>query len=235
MRFASFSSVLALCVCLLGNGCSKGITRATAATVFFVRGNVVFGNAERNDFQPVTSKSKIHAGDTVRTSDGTSINLGLIPGAFVQLSGNSEIKIEDLRLTKDGNETAGGMLDRRAWIRLNRGRSVSLFSQSDKNASEFAVTAGQVTLRPDSDCLFSVWTDGTTTRATCGRGEVGASADAQPSVKIAAGYFSQWPTASKEPIAAIADASAQMDIKTALDVEPELLDQAAGWRNRHVF
>jgi hypothetical protein len=235
MRFASFSSVLALCVCLLGNGCSKGITRATAATVFFVRGNVVFGNAKRNDFQPVTSKSKIHAGDTVRTSDGTSINLGLIPGAFVQLSGNSEIKIEDLKLTKDGNETAGGMLDRRAWIRLNRGRIVSLFSQSDKNASEFAVTTGQVTLRPDSDCLFSVWTDGTTTRATCGRGEVSASADAQPSVKIAAGYFSQWPTASKEPIAAIADASAQMDIKTALDVEPELLDQAAGWRNSHVF
>jgi hypothetical protein len=181
------------------------------------------------------SKSKIQAGDIVRTSDGASINLALIPGAFVQVSGNSEIKIEDLRLTKDGNETTGGMLDRRAWIRLNRGRIVSLFSQSDKNASEFRVTTGQVTLRPDSDCLFSVWTDGTTTRATCGRGEVSASADAQPPVKIAAGYFSQWPTASKEPIAATADARAQMDIKTALDVEPELLDQAAGWRNRRVF
>jgi FecR protein len=235
MRFASFGSVLALCFCLLATGCSKGITRATAATVFFVRGKVVFGNAERNDLQPVTSKSKIHAGDIVRTLDGASINLALIPGAFVQLSGNSEIKIEDLRLTKDGNETTGGMLDRRAWIRLNRGRIVSLFSQSDKNASEFRVTTGQVTLRPDSDCLFSVWTDGTTTRATCGRGEVSASADAQPPVKIAAGYFSQWPTASKEPIAATADARAQMDIKTALDVEPELLDQAAGWRNRRVF
>jgi hypothetical protein len=235
MRFVSFSSVLALCFCLSGNGCSKGITRATAATVFFVRGKVVFGNAERNDLQPVTSKSKIHAGDIVRTSDGASINLALIPGAFVQLSGNSEIKIEDLRLTKDGNETTGGMLDRRAWIRLNRGRIVSLFSQSDKNASEFSVTTGQVMLRPDSDCLFSVWTDGTTSRVTCGRGEVRTSADAQPPVKIAAGYFSQWPTASKEPIAATADARAQMDIKTALDVEPELLDQAAGWRNRRVF
>ena len=235
MRFASFGSVLALCFCLLANGCSKGITRATAATVFFAKGKVVFGNAERNDLQPVTSKSKIHAGDVVRTLDGGSINLALIPGAFVQLSGNSEIKIEDLRLTKDGNETTGGMLDRRAWIRLNRGRIVSLFSQSDKNASEFRVTTGQVTLRPDSDCLFSVWTDGTTTRATCGRGEVSASADAQPPVKIAAGYFSQWPTASKEPIAATADARAQMDIKTALDVEPELLDQAAGWRNRTAF
>jgi hypothetical protein len=235
MRFALFGSVLALCFCLLANGCSKGITRATAATVFFAKGKVVFGNAERNDLQPVTSKSKIHAGDIVRTSHGASINLALIPGTFVQLSGNSEIKIEDLRLTKDGNETTGGMLDRRAWIRLNRGRIVSLFSQSDKNASEFRVTTGQVTLRPDSDCLFSVWTDGTTTRATCGRGEVSASADAQPPVKIAAGYFSQWPTTSKEPIAATADARAQMDIKTALDVEPELLDQAAGWRNRRVF
>jgi len=235
MRFAFFSSVLALCFCLLGNGCSKGITRATAATVFFVRGNVVFGNAERNDFQPVTSKSKIHAGDVVRTSDAASINLALIPGAFVQLFGNSEIKIEDLRLTKDGNETAEGVLDRRAWIRLNRGRIVSLFSHSDRSASEFSVTTGQVLVRPDSDCLFFVWTDGTTSRATCGRGEVNASADAQPPLKIAAGYFSQWPTASKKPIAATANAVAQMDIKTALDAELELLDQAAGWQNRRVF
>src|SRR5215475_3262566 len=167
MRFVSFSSALAVCFCLLGNGCSKGITRATATTVFFVRGNVVFGNAERNDFRPVTSKSKIHAGDTVRTSDGASVNLALLPGAFIQLSGNSEIKIEELRLTKDGNETAGGMLDRRARIRLNRGSIVSLFSQGDTSASHFDVTTSQVTLSPDSDCLFSVWSDGITTRATC--------------------------------------------------------------------
>ena len=109
MRLASFISVLALCFCLLGNGSSKGITRSTVAVVFFVRGNVVFGDAERNDFQPVTPKSKIHPGDTVRTADGASINLALIPGAFVQLPGNSEIKVEDLRLTKDGNDTSERM------------------------------------------------------------------------------------------------------------------------------
>ena len=229
MRLASFSSVLALCFCLLEDGCSKGITRTTVAFVLLVRGDVIFGNAERNDFQPVTPKSKIHVGDTVRTTDGASINLALIPGAFVQLSGNSEIKIEDIRLTKDGNDTAERMLDRRAWIRLNGGRIVCSFSQSDKTKSQFGVTTGQVTLRPDSDCLFSVWTDGKTSRATCGRGEVNASADAQPPLKIAAGYFSQWHTASKEPVAASADARAQMEIKTVLDVEPYLLDKAAGW------
>jgi len=235
MRFVSFSGVLGLCFCVLGNGCSKGITRATAATVFFVRGNVVFGNAEKNDFQPVTSKSKIHSGDTVRTSDGASINLALMPGAFVQLSGSSEVKIQDLRLTKDGNETAGGVLDRRASVQLNRGRIVSLYSHSDTSESEISVKTGQVALSPESDCLFCVWTDGTTSRVTCGRGEVSTLADAQPEVKIAAGYFSQWPTASEQASAATADASAQMDLKTALDVEPELLDQAAGWQNRRVF
>ena len=229
MRPASFIRVLALCFCLLGNGCSKEITRSTVAIVFSVTGNVVFGNAERNDFQPVTFKSRIQAGDIVRTLEGASINLALIPGAFVQLPGNSEIKIEKLTLTKDGNDTAERMLDRRAWIRLNRGRIVCSFSQSDKTASDFGITTGQMTLRPDSDCLFSIWTDGTTSRATCERGEVSASADAQPPLKITAGYFSQWPTASKEPIAASADAQAQMDITTALAVEPQLMDQAAGW------
>jgi FecR protein len=235
MRFASFRTLLALSVCLLGNGCSKGMTRATVATIFFVKGDVVFGNAEQNQFEPVSPKSKIQAGDTVRTLDGASINLALMSGAFVQLSGNSEIKIQDLRLTKDGNETANGMLDRRAFIRLNRGRIVGLFSHSDIGASEFNVTTDQVAVDPDADCLFSVWTDGTTSRVTCGRGEVRTSADAQPTVKIAAGYFSQWPTASREPNAATADAGAQMEIKTALDVEPELMGQAADWQNRRAF
>jgi len=229
MHLASFSSVLALSVSLLGKGCSKEITRSTVAVVFSVKGKVVFGHSERNDFQPVTPKSRIEAGDVVRTSDGASINLALISGVFVQLTENSEIKIEDLRLTKDGNDTADRMVNRRAWIRLNSGRIVCSFSQSDKTASDFGIATGQMTLRPASDCLFSIWTDGTTSRATCERGEVNASADAQPPLKISAGYFSQWPTASKEPIAASADARAQMDITTALGVEPELMDQAAGW------
>jgi hypothetical protein len=196
--------------------------------VFFVKGKVVFGNAERNTFQPVTPKSKIDAGDVVRTSEDASINLGLIPGAFIQLSGNSEIKIEDLRLTKDGNDTAERVLDRRAWIRLNRGRIVTLFKQSDRTPSELGITTTQVTLRPNSDCLFSVWTDGTTSRATCLHGELSAS-DVHPPLKIGPGYFSQWPTGSKEPIVASVDANAQMDIKTALAVAPELQDQADGW------
>jgi ferric-dicitrate binding protein FerR (iron transport regulator) len=235
MRLALFSGSLALCFGIATIGCSKEISRATAAMVFFVNGDVVYGSAERNHFQPVTPRSKIQDGDTVRTSEDAAINLALVPGAFVQLSSNSEIKIEELRLAKDGNETAGGMLDRRARIRLSRGKMTILFSRPDRSTSFLAVTTSQSTMTPESDCLFSVWTDGATTRVTCGRGEVIASGNGQSTVKVAAGYFLQWPTASKEALAATGDADAQMDISSSLAAEKELLDQAAGWQNRRIF
>src|SRR5437764_9274976 len=122
MRFASACVPVVFSVCLLVGGCSRGIARATAATVLFVKGNVTFGKMERNQFRPITARSTIPHGDIVRTSDGAAVNLALVPGAFIQLSGNSEIKIEELSLTKDGNETAGGMRDRRTRMRLSRGR-----------------------------------------------------------------------------------------------------------------
>ena len=234
MRFRSVASLLAFC-CLFANGCSKGISRATAATVFSVKGDVVFGNAERNQFQPVTLKSRIHDGNTVRSTDGASINLALMPGALAQLLGDSEIKIETLRITKDGNETAGGMRDRNARIRLIRGKIIVLFNPSDSSPSQFAITARQVTVRPNSDCLFCVWTDGTTARVTCAGGKINASADAQSLTTITAGHFLQWPTARMDPRVAADDAAAQIDITQSLETGQQLGDQAAVWQNRRPF
>jgi len=233
MRLPLLVLFLTLCS-LLANGCSKGISRATAAAVFWVKGRVVFGNAERNDFQPVTLKSRIHSGDTVRSSDGASIDLALIPAALARLSGDSEIKIDELSITKDGNQTAGGMQDRTARIRLSRGRVVVLFIPTDRSASQFAVTTSQLTIKPDSDCLFCVWTDGKTTRLTCTKGKITASADAQP-VTIAAGYFQEWPTTRKAPVPATEDAAAQIDITESLEAEQRLQNEASAWQNRRPF
>jgi hypothetical protein len=231
-------SVLAVCIAvcsLLANGCSEGINRATAATVLSVKGRVVFGNAERNDFRPVTLKSRIHDSDTVRSPEGALVDLALIPGALAQLSGNSEIKIEELRIAKDGNQTAGGMRDRSARIRLSHGRIIVLFSPSARSASELTIKARQVTVKPDSDCLFCVRTDGTTTRVTCAKGNINASAEGQPPVTIAAGYFQQWPTVRMQPAIAAEDTTAQIDITASLDTEERLREQASNWQNRRPF
>ena len=218
---------------VLTNGCSKAITRATAAIVFSVNGKVAFGNTERNNFRPVTLQSRIHDGDSVRAANGASVDLGLIPGAFAQLSGDSEIEVEELRITKDGNETADDMRERRARIRVIRGRLIVLFIPSDM--SGFVITAPGVTVKPDADCLFSVWTDGSTTRVTCAKEKVVASADEQPPVTIAVGYFHRWPTGRHEPVVAASDAGAQIDITELLQAGDRLLDQASSWQKRRPF
>lgn len=234
MRLTLVVLSIALCL-LLASSCSKGISRATAAAVFSIKGKVIFGTAERNNFQPATLKSKIHTGDTVRSSDGASIDLAFIPAALAQLVSGSEIKIDELSITKDGNQTAGGMGARTARIRLNRGRVIVLFTPGDNSAPQFAITTGQLTIKPDSDCLFSVCTDGKTTRVTCTKGKVIAPADAQAPTTITAGYFQEWPITRKAPIRATENASAQIDIKESLEIEQRLEDEAFAWQNRGPF
>ena len=203
--------------------------------VFSVRGRVIFGNSERNDLQPVTLKSRIHSSDTVRSSRAASIDLALIPAALAQIAGDSEIKIDELSIAKDGNQTAGGIRDRTARIRLSRGKVIVLFTPSDKSASQFAVTTGQLTVKPDSDCLFCIWTDGKTTRVTCAKGNVNAPSDAQAPVTIAAGYFHEWPIMRKTPVPATEDASAQIDITESLEAEQRLQNEGSAWQNRRPF
>ena len=203
--------------------------------IFSFKGRVVFGNGERNELQPVTLKSRIQSGDTVRSSDGASIDFAVIPAALAQLIGDSEIKIDELSIAKDGNQTAGGMRDRTARIRLNRGKVIVLFAPGDKSTSQFAVTTGQFTIKPDSDCLFCVWTDGKMTRVTCAKGNVNTPSDTPAPVTIAAGYFQEWPTTRKTPVPATEDASAQIDITESLEAEQRLQDGAFAWQKRLPF
>jgi hypothetical protein len=235
MRLSLLVLSFALCL-LLSSSCSKAVSRATAAMIFSVTGRVVFGNGEKNELQPVTLKSKIQSGDTVRSSDGASIDLALIPAALAQLIGDSEIKIDELSIAKDGNQTAGGMRDRTARIWLNRGKVIVLFAPgADQSTSQFAVITGQLTIKPDSDSLFCVWTDGKTTRVTCTKGNVNTPSDVQPPLTIAAGYFQEWPTTRKTPVPATENASAQIDITESLDAEQRLQDGAFAWKNRRPF
>jgi hypothetical protein len=234
MRFPALALLLAIC-CALANGCSEGVTRRTAATVLSVKGAVILGTAEQSNFEPVTRDRRIYDGDLVRTSDGALLNLALIPAALAQMSSNSEIKIEELRISKDGNQTEGGMRSRSARIQLSRGKITVLFSRRDKSASLLAINAPSVTITADSDCLFHVQSDGTRTRLTCAGGNVYASYTAHPLVAIAAGYSQQWPSSRAEPIAAADDVAAQIDIVDSLEIGNLLRELQSGWQNQHPF
>jgi hypothetical protein len=234
MRFRTLILLLALC-CGLTNGCSESVTRRTAATVLYFRGDIVFGITEQNSFQPVTRESRIHDDCTVRTSEGALLDLGLTAAALVQMSSNSEIKVEELRISKDGNQTRGGMRGRSARIQLSRGKITVLVSGRDQSRSQFAISTPAVRVTVDSDCLFRVQRDDRTTRVTCVRGKVYAATGAQPPIAIEAGYFQRWPSTHPNPVAATEDAAAQIDIMDSLGIENELLELDAGWRDRRPF
>ena len=234
MRFPALTFLLALCFGL-ANGCSEGVTRRTAAIVLSVKGDVVFRMPEENNFQLVTRDSRIQDGSIVRTADGALLDLGLIAGVLAQMSSNSEIKIEELKISKDGNQTRGGILSRSARIRLSRGKITVLFRGRDQSTPQFTVSTPTVTITPDSDCLFRVRDDEAATRLTCVQGKVHAAYGSQPPVTIRAGYFQQWPSTRPEPVAATENAAAQIDITDSLEIENNLRELGAGWRNRRPF
>jgi hypothetical protein len=115
---------------------------------------------------------------------------------------------------------------------LNRGRILILFSKPDTSGSHVAVFAHDVTVSPDSGCLFSVWSDGASTRVTCARDKVTAFSAAEAPVAIAAGYFQQWPPRGPKPLLAAENAPAQIDIKDSIEAGERLLEQAVRLQNR---
>jgi hypothetical protein len=234
MRVPALVSFFLLC-CGLASGCWKGVTTQVAATVLSMHGPVVFGIDEQMDFRPVAPESRLRDGSTVRTLDGAWLNLALLPGALLRLSSNSEIKIEELKISKDGNETGDAMRSRTARVRLNWGKITILFSQSDKSTSQLAITARQATITADSDSLFCVQSDHATTRLTCVQGKVYASPGAQPAVAIGAGYFQRWPSARLGTVAAAEDAAAQIDVVDSLEIGDQLRELQSGRQNRRPF
>ena len=235
MRFPALISFFLLC-CSLASGCWKGTTRQVAATVLSVHGPVVSEVDEQTDLRPVAPETRLPGGSSVRTFDGAWLNLALVPGALLQLSSNSEIKIEELKISKDGNQTDGGMRDRVARLRLSRGKITVLFSRPNKSASQFSITSRQAMITTDSDCLFCVQSDQTTTRLTCVRGKVYVSHSGQPvAVAIGAGYFQKWPSVRPQTTAATEDAAAQIDVVDSLEIGDQLLKLQSGWQDRRPF
>src|SRR4051812_46284158 len=119
--------VFAVAFALAQAGCWEGITRSISSTVLSTRGEVVCLSKGSTNFQPLKPEVKLSAGSILKTSSGAQANLILIPGALAQVSGDSELKIDELKLIKDGNETGDAMRERIARIELRRGGIVVLF------------------------------------------------------------------------------------------------------------
>src|SRR5207253_9699086 len=94
---------LATILAFVLSGCAKGMSRQVVATILSLRGQIVYSSKDAGSFERISSDTKLGAGSILRTPTDGAINLSLIPGALTQISGDSELKIVELELTKDGN------------------------------------------------------------------------------------------------------------------------------------
>jgi hypothetical protein len=79
--------------CGLASGCREAVTRQVMARVLSIHGPVTFANDKQTDFRTVTPESPLSASSSLRTFDGSWLDLALLPGVLLRLSSNSEIKI----------------------------------------------------------------------------------------------------------------------------------------------
>ena len=218
-----FRAAFLICVvssAALMTGCWTGVSRQVLATVLSVQGEVVYQMEGRDRFGSLTLQTNPGPGSLLRTAADAQANLALVPGALLQISGNSELKIEELLLGKDGNETQDGMRKRAARVRLNRGSIDIVYERRDESELRFSVSTLAVTISADEDCVCQVRVQNEKTRVTCVRGKAYASTgNSEPSI-IKAGYFQEWPSGA---IASAADdARAQIDVTDAVKAERDL-------------
>ena len=203
------------------------------ATVLALQGEVVCQTSEQTAANPLRLGANPGSGTILRTSSDGRADLVLVPGALLQISGDSEVRIEQLLLTKDGNETEDGMRERVARVSLNRGSLTVVFNREDASELRFTVATVGVTLSADDNCVWRVRVEGGKTRMTCARGKASVSTGGSEPAVINAGYFCEWPGGAVR--LATDDARAKRDLSEALDAEQRLRQLQQARLNRRPF
>jgi hypothetical protein len=203
--------------------CWEGISRQVLATVLSVSGNATYSTRGGANFRSVTPETTLGRGDRVRTSDQTNLDLILIPGILARASGDSEFDIEDLKLVKDGNETADGMRNRIARVKLNHGTLILCGEESEGANGRFSVVTNQIAVSANPGCLFQVEVGPAATRVTAVQGEVYTS-DKTGETLINKGYFREWPSDKSEAIPVSNDSRGQRETDLIIQTARQLRD-----------
>lgn len=222
-------------VLLLGlslSACSRNDRESVLGSVFQVQGTAVASQrTEADHSRPLSAGSQFAAGDEIRVLAESSAALCLTPGIYLRCFGPSRLQIEDLRISKDGDETGDAMKSRLATIRLGEGRIHAFLPSAGSARTELKInteTTGTIVANPDS--LFSVVLGRESIRVLCIRGELNWSKAAGP---IVAGFYCEWNFggATPEILPASEDAAAQHEVIATLDSANSLEELETATRN----
>lgn len=206
---------------LLLSACSRNDGESVLGSVFLVQGTAVASQrTEAGRSRPLRAGNQFAEGDEIRVLTDGSATLCLIPGIYLRCCGPSRVQIEDLRVSKDGDETEHAMKSRLATIRLHEGRIHAFLPGAASVRSELKINTAAGTIIANPDSLFSVVATHESIRVLCIRGELRWSKAPASSTSILEGFYCERKL-SDETVADILpaseDAAAQREVIAALD------------------
>jgi FecR-like protein len=220
-----FAVVLYCGVALSFSACEQSVTRRVLATVLSVDGTAEVRQQGHSGLNQITPTTLLGVGALVRTGTGGTLNLAFLPNALASLPEHTELQIDDLALTKDGNAMRNDVRSRTAGLQLPRGTIRTSFSRPHDCKSDLTIRTPHGELSVNSDCILLVNVDNRRTRVTCVNGSV-STRFGQTNSSIEAGYFQEFPSSDVSPRVAADDAQAQRDVMSIIETENELQNLA---------
>ncbi|MDQ6626127.1 MAG: hypothetical protein M3Y69_08325 [Verrucomicrobiota bacterium] len=175
------------------------------------------------------------AGDTIETRDSSRASLALLPNALVIVEANTRLKIVDLALRKDGNETAyDSMREKRAHVHLERGTIFGSQERPDVAAEPvLTMDTADGSLVSSFDTTFEMMRDQRGTRVVCASGLLYFQPRGQrDAVELEGGSFGEWSADAGHVAAVESDAAAQAELSEVLEVVPKLRALRDAQRNK---
>ena len=217
-RFA----VLLYCgIALSFSACEASVTRRVLATVLSVEGTAEVRQKGHSEFDRITPATLLQVGSLVRIGTSGTLNLAFLPNTVASLSEKSELQIDDLAVTKDGNAMRNDVRSRMVRLLLLGGTMQVSFNRPPDCRSDLTIRTPHGELAANSDCVLLVNIDDRRTRVTCVYGMV-TTRIGQANFPIEAGYFQEFPSNELSLQAAADDARAQRDVMSIIETENEL-------------
>ena len=207
------------------------------ATVLNSEGKITFGNGNEIDQNPrlLSAASHVAVGDELKTTRYGKVSLCLVPGIFVELGEQTDLRIDELRLAKWGNVMAHAMRSRLAVLDLSKGIVRASLSNLRAGQYDLKIKTEVGMVMAGRGSLFTLQMNGATARITCVQGEVSwKSAHGNSTEVIPAGYFcafSSGDETSRRFSPASADAQAQSEVVAALEFASFLNDRVPNLRD----
>lgn len=220
MRYPTLLLLLTLSLA----SCAPIYHRKISARVLVVSGKVE-GSFNGHNFG-LTKSSWLEEGTTIACYDNGHADLMLLPGILIELEPNSELTLQRLRLSRDGDETIHPMVARAATIRFQRGTLFASVGQAQTRSRLLIETpAGQVSADPQR--AFKLIAHDTELWLLSARGNVNFTGrDGEEKVIVSAGQFADLPADKSAQRAAGAGREIQAQVPEILAVQRRLLELA---------